>query len=275
MTQAKSPEAAQAGSIVAITGASRGLGAALARLYAAPGVHLALMARSEAVQQVAADCRAKGAEIAVENFDLTELGAGRKWIDRLEATAPVDLLIVNAGVFAGRDRLDSLESATEVRSILAINLEAAIDVATAAAERMRARGRGHIVLITSLAAAHPLADAPVYSASKAGLRAYGEALRERVAPHNVMVTVVLPGHFESDQTRAQIGELPLLMSVDTVARRIKRAVGWRRGDVAFPLPLVMLVRGGRLLPWRLRAFLGKSQRFVVENPPRPGDPSKS
>ncbi len=257
---------------VAITGASRGLGAALAQLYAAPGVRLALVARSRSgVEQVAEACRARGAEVLVATCDLAEMAAGRRWIAEVEAVAPIDIVLVNAGMFSGRDRQDSFESAEEAAAILRINLEAAIDVATAAAERMRARGRGHIVLVTSLAAIHPLADAPVYSASKAGLRAYGEALRERLLPHNVHVTVALPGHFESDQTRAQIGEMPLMMKPEGVAKRIARGIAWRRAEVAFPLGLVLLVTGGRLVPWRLRAFLGKSQRFFVEKP-RPEEP---
>jgi len=257
---------------VAIAGASRGLGAALARLYASPGVHLALSARSAGdLERVAEDCRARGATATTSVCDLMDGAAVCAWIAASDSASPISLLIVNAGVFSGRDKGDAFETPEEATTILRTNLEGAVHAAGAMAEPMRQRKSGHIVLVSSLAAAHPLADAPVYSAAKAGLRAYGEALRERLSPSGVRVTVILPGHFESDQTLHHVGKLPLLMSVDRAAALIVRGISGRRGEVAFPAPLVWLVRGGRLLPWQVRAFLGKSQRFYVEKPKPPDD----
>lgn len=252
---------------VAIAGASRGLGEALAYLHAGRGVRLSLAARTpDQLARVASKCRERGADAEASPCDICDPAAVAAWMARVEAAGPIDILYVNAGAFGGRDQADSLETPAETAALLRVNLEGAIHVAHAGAEVMRRQRHGHLVLVSSLAAAHPLADAPVYSASKAGLRAYGEAMRERLAPSGVKVTVALPGHFQSEQTRMQVGELPLLMTAEAAARRIHRGVLAGRSEVAFPLPLVWLIAAGRLLPWRVRAFLGRSQRFHVRPP---------
>jgi short-subunit dehydrogenase len=250
---------------IAITGASRGLGAAIARGYAQPGTQLYLAGRStDALEAVAASCRQTGAEADTATFDVAEPKAARDWVARCTSANPLDLLFVNAGLFDGRRERDLLEAPEVVQALLRTNLEGAIHVAAAGAATMRAAGHGRIVLVTSLAALHPLADAAAYSASKAGLQAYGEALREQLAPHGVGVSLVLPGHVETAQTARQKGALPMLTGPEAAARRIRRALDREREIIAFPAPLYWLVRLGRLAPWRVRAFLGRSQRFHVE-----------
>lgn len=202
----------------------------------------------------------------MRGFDAGDARAAGAWIAEIEASGPLDLLIVNAGVFGGRRKRDHLEPSGEAASILAINLVGAIAVAEAAARGMIARRQGHIALVASLAAWHPLADAPAYSASKAGLLAWGEAMRESMAPHGVRLSIVLPGHISTQQTARQSGALPLMMRPDEAARRIKAGLDRGRALIAFPRRLALLIKLGRLAPWRLRAWLGRSHRFHVDDP---------
>jgi short-subunit dehydrogenase len=180
-----------------------------------------------------------------------------------DAANPIGLLIVNAGVFAGHHPGREMEDAEEVLTILRTNLEAATITIAAALPKLRRRRSGRIALIGSLAALQPLADAPAYSASKAGLMAYGEAIREWLAQENVAVSLVYPGHIATDQVARHVGALPLMLSAEAAAARIKRGLDRGRSFIAFPRRLLWLIRAGRLLPWRVRAKLGISQRFEV------------
>ncbi len=255
------------GSVV-ITGASAGLGASLAVAYAEPGRVLGIVARrSDALERVAALCRARGAEVVSGVLDVTEGAELEAWLRIFDAGHPLDLVIANAGLFGGIGADGLLEAEAEVAALLAVNLKAAIVTANVAATLMRARRRGRIALITSLAARHPLADAPAYSASKAGLSAYGEALREWLADSGVGVSVVLPGHIDTAQTALQKGVLPDLMSPESAARVIKRGLDRGRSTIAFPVHLLWLIRLGRCVPWRVRAWFGRSLRFTVDDPP--------
>ena len=185
---------------VVITGASRGLGRALALAYAAPGRRLALMARSaDLLAYVARQCEMRGAQVLQQTFDVADMVAMRSFVAAVEAGGPIDLAIANAGEFWGNGPKGELEPLERARSQLKTNLEGAIVSINAVLPAMRGRQQGHIVLIASLAALHPLADAPAYSASKAGLAAYGAALREMLAPEGITVSIVYPGHIDTDQ----------------------------------------------------------------------------
>jgi short-subunit dehydrogenase len=239
---------------IVITGASAGLGRALALRYAGQGRALALMGRNtERLQDVADASRARGAVVEAHACDLCEIGSGQDFIRAFAAAHPIDLLIVNAGVFSGHHPARDMEDGGEIAAVLRTNLEAAILTIAAALPAMRARGRGRIAIIGSLAALHPLADAPAYSASKAGLMAYGEALREWLQPDGVAVSLVYPGHIETAHVAGHVGALPLILSADAAAARIKRGLDRGRDVIAFPRRLLLLIRAGRLVPWRLRA----------------------
>ena len=147
--------------------------------------------------------------------------------------------------------------------MLRINLESATTTIAAALPMLRARRRGRIAIVGSLAALQPLADAPAYSASKAGLmRLRGGA--EGVAYSRWRaVTLIYPGHIATNQVSNHVGALPLIMSADDAAARMSAARS-RPSLIAFPLALFWLIRAGRMLPWRVRASLGASMRFHVD-----------
>jgi short-subunit dehydrogenase len=215
------------------------------------------------LKQVGADCEVRGATVVSKAVDVTDHRSLSSWFDTLETHHPLDLLIVNAGVFTGHGADGSLETAEEIAWQIRTNLEGAANTINAALPYMRRRRNGHIAVIGSLAALQPLADAPGYSASKAGVMSYGEALREYLIEEGITVTLVYPGHIETAQVADHVGALPLLVTAEKAAAIIKRGLDRRRTFIAFPRRLLWLIRAGRALPWRIRAALGGDFRFKV------------
>lgn len=249
---------------VAITGASAGLGAALALRYARPGCVLSLIARREQLlASISAACRQRGADVYYRSGDVREPAAVTDWYANADARRPVDLIIVNAGIFDGHGAGPTLETNSEAKKLIETNLLGAIYTAQAAIPGMIARGRGHIAFVSSLTARLPAADAPTYSATKAGLVAYAEAVREHLSSHGVCVSTVLPGHIQTAQAEMQIGPLPMILTANEAARRIHKALEKRRTVIALPRSAALLVKGARLLPWRLRALANAPSRFKV------------
>lgn len=259
---------------IALTGASAGLGAALARELAAPGVELFLCARTAGkLEEVAQDCRKRGATVTDATVDLTDRAKATAWVAAIQAEGPIDLLVLNAGVFAGRATAGHTEPLDAIEAMVATNLAAPLVMATAAVSAMRARGAGHIVFVSSLAARSPVPDAPGYSATKAGLSAFGRALADDLHGTGVVVTLIEPGHIRTHQTEQQQGAVPMALAPDVAARRILRAIQNKQTRTGFPLPAWLWVRITDVLPRRMRLRLNRSQRFTVRNDPpkrRPG-----
>jgi short-subunit dehydrogenase len=102
---------------------------------------------------------------------------------------------------------------------------------------MRSRGRGQVALVSSLSAWYGLPLTPSYCASKAGLKAYGEALRGWLAAEGVAVNVVLPGFVTSEMSASFPGPQPMLLHPEQAARRIARGLALNRARISFPFPL--------------------------------------
>lgn len=262
------------GQTIAITGAGSGIGAALARAYARRGTRLFLAGRSvERLSEIQRDCEAMGAQVDVSVVDVRDADAVAAWIDQIDTATPIDLFIANAGIFAGRAAVDEFETAATANDVIQTNLLGAIHCARAISNRMAGRRSGHIALVSSLAAFAPSPDAQAYSASKAGLSAFAEALREDLAAHGVSVSAIHPGHVETYQTEQQDGPTPLMISAEDAAQRIVAALDAGRTTLSFPRLASFWVRAIRIMPWRWRARLNASSRFTVRPTDwdRPGD----
>lgn len=174
-----------AGKQVLLTGASGGIGHALAREFHRAGAHLVLHGRREALlRDLADECGA--AEVAVGDL------ADRRHLDELmDATADVDIVVANAGL-GGKGRVPDLDAAA-IDAVLDVNLRAPIQMGRFYGARMAARGSGHIAFVSSLAAKVTSASTELYSATKAGLRIFAFGLRDSLAGTGVGVSVVLPG----------------------------------------------------------------------------------
>ena len=249
---------------VAITGASSGIGAALALEFARDGGVLSLFARrKDRLEEVAEAARKRGAYVYCQAGDVREAEAVEHWYATADGRKPIDLLVANAGIFDGIGPNNRLETSQEAEQLVATNLLGAIYTAQAALPRMMARRHGHIAFISSLAARLPAADAPSYSASKAGLVAYAEALREYLLAYDICVSTVLPGHVRTAQTEQHEGPLPMILPAGLAAERIRRDLEARRAIISLPRRASLLVAAARLLPWRLRARANASSRFTV------------
>jgi len=256
---------------IALTGASSGIGAALAAELAAPGVRLALAGRDEArLEEVAATCRAKGATVETAAVDVRDRPGLHAWLAAVDAAGAVDVLVANAGVTAGLGPRQSRERDEDVRRLVEVNLLGAIDTVSGLVEAMRARRRGQIVLVASVAGLRASPSLPTYSAAKAGLIAYGEAIRGWLRPFGVAVTVVCPGFVTSPMSARHKGAKPFEMPVETAARIIARGIARRRPLVAFPFLLVLGMRASRLLPATLSDLCFRPFAAKIEADPRAG-----
>lgn len=243
---------------VVISGASRGLGAALARRFSAPGVRLLLIARSAGpLAEVAAECGARGAEAHTAALDVRHPAALAEALAAFEALGPVDLVIANAGTSAGTAPDGTPETAADAIRQIEVNLLGAIHLVGPLLPGMLARRQGAVALIASVAAFRGLPDIPGYSASKAGLFAWGEGLRAAHRFRGLTVTVICPGFFDSAMGERFLGPKPLRLGLETAADRAYQAILAGRGRAVFPAPLGWLLRLAALLPpgagdWAIR-----------------------
>jgi short-subunit dehydrogenase len=223
---------------VLITGASGGIGAALARAYACDGVRLSLCARNSAkLEQVAKACTEKGARVEFSSLDVTDIEALQSWILDQDAKQPIDLVIANAGKTLNVGPNGEEESWADTKALLSVNVDSALATVIPLIAPMRRRRQGQIALVSSLAAYRGMAITPAYCASKAAVKAYGEALRALVAADGVAVSVICPGFVDSDMSRAFPGRKPFMICADQAAMIIRKGLARNRPRIAFPFPL--------------------------------------
>jgi short-subunit dehydrogenase len=230
---------------ILVTGASSGIGAALALAYAATGIRLVLTGRDRArLDGIAAQCREKGATVEPRVVDVADRVAMAALIAECDSAMPFDLAIANAGVSAGT--LGGPEDGDQVRSIFAINVDGVVNTVQPAIDAMLPRGRGQIAIMSSLAAFRGFPGAPTYCASKAAVKIWGEALRGAMHGSGIAVNVICPGYVETSMTAQNDFPMPFLMPAEKAAAIIVRGISRNRPRIAFPWPLYAAVS---LLAW--------------------------
>jgi short-subunit dehydrogenase len=221
-----------------ITGASSGIGAALARRLARPDRRLTLLGRDTArLRAVAAGCSGTTETISV---DVTDAAAMAAVIDSAFATAPVDLVVANAGISGG-----------DAQTLMAINVQGVVNTVEPAIPHWRAQGQGQLALMSSLASFRGLPNAPAYCASKAAVRLYGEGLRGKLGRIGIRVSVLCPGFIATPLTANNPFPMPFLLTAEAAAERIVRGLAQNRARIAFPRRLYWPTLLGSLLPQAL------------------------
>ena len=216
-------------------------------------MRLLLIARDPGrAEAVAKDCRKKGAAVELALLDVRDTSHLVQSIVAFDDAHPVDLVIANAGVETSLGPNRSAESVEASLEQIRVNLEGVVTTVTPLLDRMKRRGDGSIVLVSSLAALDPLADQPVYSATKAAVAAWGQALRSWLRSSGIRVAVVYPGFVATGMKERYRGARPFEMTADAAARLIARAAIRGRATLAFPWQLVWLIRLGRLVPRPIR-----------------------
>ncbi|RBP17160.1 short-subunit dehydrogenase [Roseiarcus fermentans] len=238
---------------IVITGASRGLGRALAVEYAAPGVALALIGRdAAALGAVARLAEAKGARVRIGRIDVRDRDALSAFLVETDEADATDCLIASAGVTMVTPRAGAVEDLTRAQDLFDVNLNGMMNTLAPLAPRMRARRQGQIALFGSIAAFAPPPDSPSYAASKAAIVAFALATRALYHADGVSVSVVCPGFVDTDMTGSFDSAKPFLLSAEDAARRIRRGLARRRAVIAFPRRLYYAARFQQLLPEPLR-----------------------
>ena len=249
------------GEVAIVTGASSGIGRALAVELAREGYRVGLIARrADRLDALAAQIRDEGGRAECVPAGVT----GRDEIqgaiaDLEERLGPVDLLVANAGIALGTDALVPAADALEAE--FRVNVFGVFYAIEAVVPSMRDRGDGHVVVISSLAAHRGLPGAAGYCASKAALTRLVEGLRPDWARAGIHATTVHPGYVRSEMTDRNRFRMPLLMDTDRAARLIARAIRRKRKVYEFPWRMSLLVRYlVRHLPDRVLASLVRRDR---------------
>ncbi len=237
-----------AGKTVLITGASSGIGEAMAVEFGRRGASVGLLARREEVlREVAGKVEAAGGRALAAAVDVRDAGEVKSAVAKVvERFGRIDVLVANAG--KGEitlARAFDLEVATQV---LSVNLLGAMNSVAAVLPGMLERGDGQIVGISSLAAYRGFPGSGAYCASKAALSTFFEALRVELRPSNIYVTTIHPGFIDTPMTRGRNRKMPFLQDAEQAARLMIRAVEARRRTYAFPWQLAAVARVGRWLP---------------------------
>jgi len=233
---------------IVITGASSGIGEALALDYAGPGVALALTGRDTSrLQAVAAACRAKGAAVEAGQIDVADRAALGQWLAAVDDAHPVDLVIANAGISIDKDN-SSLDDFSIVRRTLDVNVGGVLNTVEPLVGRMMARRRGQIAVVSSLAGYIGLPYSASYNASKAAVRVWGESIRYVLKKSGIGVSVICPGFVISRMTAQAPFKMPFLMTSERASKIIRAGLAHNKARIAFPLPTKAAVWFGMLLP---------------------------
>jgi short-subunit dehydrogenase len=247
---------------ILITGASSGIGASVAKRYAADKANLFLLGRDEVrLNSVAKECIELGASVVTKIVDVCK----KKEMDEFFKTiqTPVDLVIAAAGVSAGT--LGGPETAEQMTKVFDINIMGSINTVDFFINDMvRRKFSGHLAFVSSMAGIMGLPSSPAYSSSKAAIRILGDAMRGYLSKYGITLSVIIPGYVDTQMTRVNKYYMPFLMSSEKAAEIIYKGLNAKKGIIVFPKTIYYLMSILNLLPhqvsdWILKKLPGKSK----------------
>jgi short-subunit dehydrogenase len=240
---------------IVITGATSGIGRALALHYAAPGATLGLIGRrQELLNTVAECCQAQGAQVLPAPLDVRNEAAMQTYARQFITQAGgVDLVIANAGVGAPDDLASG--SAAHHAQLFEVNVIGLLNTLLPFIPCMMQQRQGQLVAIASVAGFRALPGSTTYAATKVAVRALMEGYGWELKRHGIVTTTINPGFVVSEMTAKNQFPMPFLLQTDAAARHMARAIARHRRVYTFPWPMAITAR---LLPFIPGALLTRA-----------------
>lgn len=220
--------------LVVVTGASSGIGEALSVKYAKAGHRVCLLSRtSSELTRVAQLCKAVSGTADVHCVDVTDAPAMQRVAEEIiSAHGTPDVVIANAGI-----RIEDPENyigSTAAQDVMQVNYFGVINTFAPFISAMKDRQQGHLVAISSIGAIRATPNSGIYSASKAAVNLWTEALRLKLSPHNITVTTAASGFVRTAMTSDLTFHMPGLLEPSQAADIISNAIESRKSRITFP-----------------------------------------
>lgn len=247
--------------VIFLTGASSGIGEALALELSKRGAIVGLLARREQLlQTIAQKIENKG---GIARHFACDISDEQSVADAARALrnefAKIDILIANAGIGGDAKNAKELRPG-DFRRVIDINLLGAVNAVSAVLPAMIERGSGQLVAVSSLAGSRGLPKSAAYCASKAGMTAFFESVRLDVQHKGIDVTIIQPGFIRTPLTNHRASKMPFLMELEQSIPLFLRAIEKRKKFAAFPWQLATFVRAGKCFPaWLYDKIAGRAK----------------
>lgn len=234
---------------VFLTGASSGIGEALALAMAKQGATLGLLARrKELLDDLAGRCESAGGSARAFVADVTDPAAVQTAAAEFRSEfGRIDIMIANAGIGGNNPETRALRP-DAVKKVIDINLIGAVNSVAAVLPQMIERGAGQLVAVSSLAGVRGLPKSAAYSASKAGMTALFESVRLDTRNKGIDVTIIQPGFIKTPLTSGRAGKMPFIMELDDAIPLFLKAIEKKKKFAAFPWQLAAIVKAGKIFP---------------------------
>ena len=234
---------------VFITGASSGIGEALAYEYAKQGAILGLVARrGEVLQKIAANIKQQGNQVQVYSADVRDSKLIQQAAQNfMSQFGPPYIVIACAGVSIGT-LTQHAEDIDSFKTVMDINVIGLVNTFQPFIEAMIKQQHGQLVGFASVAGIRGLPGAGAYSASKAAAISYLESLRVEMHPHGITVTTIAPGYIRTPMTEVNSYKMPFLMDVDAAAVKFAKAIAAKKRFTVIPWQMGLVARGMRFIP---------------------------